>query len=132
LLFCDLDRFKRVNDRHGHLVGDQVLRHVAARLLAQARSGDLVARLGGDEFVVVAQGVDKDEADAFAQRIRAALAGPVTVGDLRLDLQVSIGVTTVGDARSAHEVLAAADAAMYAAKREAPDAGASGAPGHGS
>jgi diguanylate cyclase (GGDEF)-like protein/PAS domain S-box-containing protein len=118
LVFCDLDRFKEINDRHGHAVGDHILRHVGARLLSQARSGDLVARLGGDEFVVVAEGVSDPEAEAFAQRIRFALTGPVTVGELTLEVQVSVGVTTFGGGeRTPTELLAAADAAMYAAKR---------------
>jgi diguanylate cyclase (GGDEF)-like protein len=79
VLFVDLDRFKHVNDRWGHAVGDQLLRRTSERLTANARGGDLVGRLGGDEFLVVCENVATEEqAAAIGERIAAALREVVT------------------------------------------------------
>jgi diguanylate cyclase (GGDEF)-like protein len=118
LLVVDLDDFKSVNDTHGHVVGDEVLREVAAAVRRAARSRDVVARLGGDEFVVLARGADADAGRHLAERVTAA------VGALRLDtgegaplrLSASVGVATAQTAEEAALLLARADAAMYEVK----------------
>ncbi len=120
VVFCDVDELKRVNDEHGHLLGDAVLVAVAQRLAAVARAEDTVARYGGDEFVVLVEGPAQVEPAALRARFSAA------VSDVRVPLPESAGsVTTtcsVGlvvddpDAPAA-DVLARADARMYRAKR---------------
>ncbi len=117
LLFLDLDGFKRVNDDHGHAVGDAVLREVAQRLLAGVRPSDTVARLGGDEFVVLVEGVTDEGLQPLAHRLEASLAAPFAVGPT-VEIGVSIGTSTstAGDADPAG-LLARADRLMYAVKR---------------
>jgi diguanylate cyclase (GGDEF)-like protein len=125
VVFCDLDRFKEINDTLGHPVGDTVLRLVAARLRAAVRGGDVVARVGGDEFVVVAAGVAENEALALLDRIDQSFAHPLAVEQQSLVVRVSIGLayedarpenTLVGEER-AEELLSFADRQMYARKR---------------
>jgi len=128
VLIADLDHFKAVNDTHGHLVGDAVLAAVAAELRAEVRQDDLVARFGGEEFVVLlpdlpGTGVGRREVLAVADRVRRRVEGlgvPVTTSDgpLVVDgLSISIGGATFpADGQDLETVLAAADAALYAAK----------------
>ncbi|MGE0781560.1 diguanylate cyclase [Mycolicibacterium sp.] len=123
VLFIDLDRLKTVNDRHGHPIGDDVLRIAAQRMRAAARADDVVARIGGDEFVVLLMGaVAPGEVDAIARRLHEVLADEVVVGSLRLRIGASIGITTIADCetRTLAEVLRDADAAMYRAKARGP------------
>jgi diguanylate cyclase (GGDEF)-like protein len=119
--FIDLDDFKRVNDRHGHAVGDQVLVSVAERLRSQVRAGDIVARLGGDEFVLVLENVGaRDDLQGRIQAIRAALSFPLPMTDGSLDVVGSIGASLFPeDGESAAELLRHADAAMYRQKKGA-------------
>jgi len=123
LLALDLDHFKLVNDTHGHAAGDQLLQHVAARLLACRRPADLVARLGGDEFAVLV--LDDDAAavdvDALSQRLIDVLEEPVDIGGRATRASASIGVARplrAGEAAlSADDLLVHADIALYAAKK---------------
>ena len=118
LLFCDLDRFKTINDRFGHAAGDELLRTVARRIRSCLRSEDLAARTGGDELLVVLHGVqDLANAVAIAEKIRTAVAHPVptAAGDLKISL--SIGVTLALPGESSDALIARADAAMYEAKQ---------------
>lgn len=121
VMLLDIDHFKQVNDTYGHAFGDECLRLVAATLKQHGqRAGDVVARYGGEEFVMALPGTDSHQADEQAERIRAAVAKlHPTCGDTRLALSVSIGVATLQPpmARSAAQLLAAADAALYRAKR---------------
>jgi diguanylate cyclase (GGDEF)-like protein/PAS domain S-box-containing protein len=117
VMFCDLDRFKDVNDSMGHEAGDVVLVAVADRLRAAVRPGDTVARLGGDEFVVVAEAVSTlHDQSALAARVQAVLDEPVAVEGREVRGGASIGVAIAGPNDDARSVLREADAAMYRAK----------------
>ena len=128
VVFLDLDRFKLVNDSLGHDAGDQVLRTVAGRLQAAARPGDVVARFGGDEFVVVAEALDLPTAVDVADRLRTAIAAPISVEGRELTLTASAGVKIFGSAAAdgaaattAGTLLRDADSAMYDAKEAGRD-----------
>ena len=119
LLFIDLDGFKEVNDTLGHAAGDELLRTVAARLRRSVRTDDLVARLGGDEFTVLLDCVrGQDEAWQIAEALHSDVAQPAVVLDHVVDIDCSIGVILIRPGvQNATEVLHAADAAMYGAKK---------------
>jgi len=123
VLFCDLDRFKGVNDALGHAAGDELLVAVGRRLSHCVRSDDLVARLGGDEFTVLLTEVDGIETlDAFAAKVRAEMADPFELEGSQLVVHLSIGaVITAPGELSVKDVLRRADAAMYAAKARGGD-----------
>jgi diguanylate cyclase (GGDEF)-like protein/PAS domain S-box-containing protein len=123
VLFCDLDGFKQVNDRHGHATGDRVLREVARRLLGEVRAHDTVSRLGGDEFVVLAEDLDDDGVRRVVHRLRAAVAQPMD--GLRERVTLSVGVAPLGGAASGEDLLSRADADMYRAKARVRAASAS-------
>ena len=121
-LFVDLDRFKAVNDVHGHAVGDALLSAVATRLRRSVRSGDVVSRFGGDEFVVLCPDVD-DAAEAtwIAERIQALLAPPLHIDGRKLEMTCSIGIAVHsgnGDQIDAAALIHKADLAMYRAKQD--------------
>ncbi len=118
LLFCDLDRFKEVNDRHGHAVGDAVLRTIAGRLQEITREGDLAARVGGDEFVILCQGVtDSDVLATLAERIIDSIDRPIQAGDATVKVGISIGVAVAtGSEVDGDRLLIVSDQAMYRAK----------------
>ena len=118
VLFVDLDGFKPVNDSLGHAAGDGVLRAVAARLSAVARDSDTVARIGGDEFVVLAEDlIDATDAVTLAARVVEALAAPLVHEDRTLQVSASVGIAVFPDHGPGPQMMANADAAMYAAKR---------------
>lgn len=117
VLTIDLDVFKQINDREGHAVGDAVLRHVADRLRATVRLGDIVARTGGDEFVVVCPGQDSATAAVTAQRLLDRVNRPVEVDGHVVDVSVSIGAA-VGPVREVGRALTASDESLYTAKRD--------------
>jgi diguanylate cyclase (GGDEF)-like protein len=117
VVFLDIDHYKLINDSLGHEVGDEVLREVAGRLTRSVRGADTVSRFGGDEFVVLCDDLpDPQAALPAVERIRAGLAGPVDVGSRSVPVSFSIGVATSDGERSAGDLLADADAAMYRAK----------------
>ena len=119
LLFLDLDDFKAVNDTLGHRAGDRLLIEVARRLTETIRAGDVVARQGGDEFTVLLDRVHGvEEATASAERLAMALRRPVELEGLTIVICVSIGIVLASDETSADDLLAHADAAMYAAKAQ--------------
>ncbi|HRP98605.1 MAG TPA: EAL domain-containing protein [Rhodocyclaceae bacterium] len=123
VLFIDLDRFKKVNDTCGHLVGDELLVAIAQRLSRTLRPYDVLVRQGGDELIVMLPGLaDAEEADAIARRLLAVVADPASFDDTELRVTASIGVALFpGDARDADTLLRFADMAMYAAKAEGGD-----------
>jgi diguanylate cyclase (GGDEF)-like protein len=115
--FIDVDKFKAINDTHGHHVGDEVLRTVARRLLQACRASDTVARLGGDEFIVLRTAPPKAKPEALAARLRAHLAAPFDVEGLQLGVSVGIGISVYPqDGKDERTLLESADAALYAAK----------------
>jgi len=116
LVLIDLDGFKAINDSHGHAVGDQLLLQVAVRLQAGARATDLVGRLGGDEFVLICEAIGSEEqARALAERILHSLLQPMHLGDLKVTLSASIGIS-ICRGQSCESLLREADQAMYRAK----------------
>lgn len=120
ILMIDLDHFKRVNDQHGHAVGDQVLFQAARRIEFALRPGDLCARYGGEEFCVLLPGVDLTLATGIAQRICASVARqPFALSSgATLPLSVSIGVACWDQQEPLDVLLHAADGALYQAKRQ--------------
>jgi diguanylate cyclase (GGDEF)-like protein/PAS domain S-box-containing protein len=125
LIFIDLDRFKEVNDAHGHEAGDEVLRVIARRFQTAIRQEDMAARLGGDEFVVLIEEVANLEVvRRVAEALRAAAAEPVTfAGTTTLRLSASFGIAVYPrPGEDAEHLLARADQAMYEAKRDGRDA----------
>jgi diguanylate cyclase (GGDEF)-like protein len=130
VLILDLDHFKSVNDTYGHLAGDEVLVAVAETLRTEVREGDVVGRFGGEEFVVLLRDLELSSAgrrqmETVAERIRARIAqlsvavqtpdGPLTIGNLSTSVG---GVFHLGRTSTLQQVLGAADAALYTAKRE--------------
>lgn len=119
LLFGDVDALKPINDRYGHRAGDAVLAQVAARLRSITREGDFVARVSGDEFVMLVPTTEPRIIADVRRRIDRALEEPVQLPDgTRLTVTMSTGAATTEVTVDADELLAAADAAMYIAKRE--------------
>jgi diguanylate cyclase (GGDEF)-like protein len=126
VVFLDLDGFKAVNDDLGHHIGDQLLVELAARLSRALRAGDTLARLGGDEFVVICEGLAGETGRTVAPaalaavlaRVDAVLAQPFVLGGHTIDLRASVGTATAADdTADGDALLRAADADMYAAKR---------------
>ena len=115
LLFLDLDDFKVVNDDLGHAAGDELLRHIAARLRRSVRSQDVCARLGGDEFAVLLRGSD-DLATSVAQRLVEVVGAPVSLSGRLVQVGASLGLAFGSPESSADQLVKQADAAMYAAK----------------
>jgi diguanylate cyclase (GGDEF)-like protein len=119
IVVVDVDHFKRINDAHGHLVGDTALRHVAQVMAATVRTEDVVARFGGEEFVIVARGIALWGAHQAAERVRVALdRAPILVEGVPLRLTASFGVASMRCVPSATvaTLLARADSRMYRAK----------------
>jgi len=119
VLMFDLDSFKLINDRHGHLCGDAVLASVGDRMRGATRAGDLKCRYGGDEFIVLLPETPAKGAFEVAERIRNAInTRPLELGSHRLQSSVSIGIATFPEDGASLDALAAhADRAMYAAKQ---------------
>jgi diguanylate cyclase (GGDEF)-like protein len=118
LLFIDLDDFKKVNDSHGHEVGDQVLRAIAVRLQSSVRADDTVGRQGGDEFVYLALDLEKEtHAENIAKKIRNTIAATCEIEGVPFTVKASIGIAIYPqDGRTPEELLKSADKAMYKAK----------------
>ena len=120
VLFLDLDRFKQVNDLHGHEAGDELLRQVTTRVAATLRGSDTLGRLGGDEFAIVLPGADLARGGDVAGRVASALIRPFTIDGIELIASASIGIAGAPEhGRDADTLLRCADVAMFSAKRAA-------------
>jgi diguanylate cyclase (GGDEF)-like protein len=118
LFYLDLDGFKRVNDTHGHLVGDALLQRVGERLRAAMRAGDVSARVGGDEFVVIAPGIPPEDAAGFAERLIRRIEAPYRLegaGEVRVGVSVGYACAPEDSATLAG-LYRQADAALYGVK----------------
>jgi diguanylate cyclase (GGDEF)-like protein len=120
VLFADLDGFKRINDSHGHRVGDELLLAVALRLSNLVRPGDTLCRYAGDEFVFLCEDLAGEaDAEVLAVRIDAAFAEPFTLGTVELSVTASVGMAFAGPGEDISDLLVVqADTAMYQAKRK--------------
>ena len=118
VFFCDIDRFKEINDSLGHSVGDELLRVVSERVRSSVRSEDTVARFGGDEFTLILQKIELvDDAVKIAQKILDTVKIPFRVGEHELTVTISIGISFYpNDGRDAETLVKNADTAMYRAK----------------
>lgn len=117
LLFCDVDRFKRINDSLGHEVGDQLLVEIARRLRTSIRGADTAGRLSGDEFLVICEELSREsDAMRLAERVRALTDEPIAVAGHSLSITLSIGVAHAGPDDQPAALLRRADTAMYEAK----------------
>jgi two-component system cell cycle response regulator len=122
VLLVDIDRFKAINDTHGHNIGDAALREVAERLREQLRAADVVARYGGEEFLAVLTGVEAPEALVVAERLRDAIAAvPLRTGGMNLPLTISVGVAVGAAGTMLDRLIGAADQALYRAKADGRD-----------
>jgi two-component system cell cycle response regulator len=122
VLLLDVDRFKAINDTLGHAAGDVVLREVAERIRVHLRSADVVARYGGEEFLIVMSGAPLDDATMVAERLRAAIGSmPIATQGAELRVTVSVGVAAAVAGAQADGTIAAADAALYRAKKAGRD-----------
>lgn len=119
VLFCDLDKFKRINDTWGHDAGDAVLWAVAERISDCVRHGDTVGRIGGDEFLVLLPGLHSlDEATRIAEKILERMTQPIQHAGARFTVRLSIGATLVVPGEKVTDTTSRADAAMYQAKSQ--------------
>ena len=122
VLFIDLDAFKLINDTYGHQIGDDALRITADALRAEARGSDVIARLGGDEFLVSGFAVDPAEVESIARRVHDAIsARVVSIGEVRLEINSSIGIALAESDDTAESIVRRADLALYRAKRGGRD-----------
>lgn len=122
VLYCDLNKFKPINDTYGHAIGDAVLVEFARRLTATIRDTDTVARLGGDEFCVILERLrGADEADVAQKRLEEAMSAPFCIDAHRFELSASVGLAVITPNSSPEDVVRAADRAMYAAKNKGSD-----------
>jgi two-component system cell cycle response regulator len=118
LLFVDIDHFKKINDTFGHQAGDQVLSAVARVMMTTIRAEDVLARYGGEEFAIICREIELGGAETLAKRLVAAVAErPFEFGGQRIPVTISVGAAVDHGKTEAQALIAAADAAMYEAKR---------------
>jgi diguanylate cyclase (GGDEF)-like protein len=119
VMFLDLDRFKSINDTHGHAVGDAVLKEVAKRLLHHARDEDTVCRNGGDEFLyLLINPQGRENIERIADALLKIIGLPIDVGDLRPVIKASIGIAVYPEnGITGEQLIRNADTAMYRAKK---------------
>ena len=119
VLMVDIDHFKRINDSHGHLVGDQALKSVASALKDSLRNIDMVFRYGGEEFMVLLSSTNREAASMVGERLRMAVLGiQYLVENRAIELSVSLGCATLLPGESMESLLRRADNALYVSKRD--------------
>jgi diguanylate cyclase (GGDEF)-like protein len=119
---ADLDYFKEINDSHGHLVGDQVLRIAAARMMSGARASDEIGRYGGEEFLFILQNTDIAEGKDVAERVRARINNDtIHASDADISVSLSLGIAQARDSDVVDTLIDRADEALYAAKQAGRD-----------
>lgn len=122
LLIIDVDRFKTINDNHGHAVGDEVLRLLSALILENIRGSDVACRIGGEEFAVACRGSDQDDARQLAERLRrAAIDTPMDIQGMLVAFTISSGIATIDSHATRHSldsVFTQADRALYFSKQQ--------------
>jgi diguanylate cyclase (GGDEF)-like protein len=120
IMIIDLDHFKRINDTHGHICGDVVLKSAAAGIRDTIRTYDIVGRIGGEEFLIISPGVPMEEAINLAERIRRLISElEIEQGEQMIGVTVSAGVTTLeADDTGVVEMMMRADRALYMAKEQ--------------
>jgi diguanylate cyclase (GGDEF)-like protein len=122
VIMADLDHFKAINDSHGHLVGDHVLRIAAARMMSGARDGDEIARYGGEEFLFILPDTDTNGGRDVAERVRLHINGDaIQSGNEQIRVSLSLGVAETCEFDTVDTLIARADAALYEAKRAGRD-----------
>jgi len=122
VVMADLDHFKKINDQHGHLVGDKVLAATASRLTYDSRDGDTIGRYGGDEFIMILEDSDLVDATRFAERIRNRMnADPIALATVSIPVTISLGVAEAWDDEDAESLVARADRTLYKAKAAGRD-----------
>jgi diguanylate cyclase (GGDEF)-like protein len=122
LVLFDIDHFKAINDEHGHLTGDYVLKELARRVRGEVRKDEVFARYGGEEFVVVLPEAGHESAIQFAERIRGLISGkPFVFDDDTVNVRVSLGVATTTTSIDAQAFVKLADERLYKAKRGGRD-----------
>ncbi len=122
IAILDIDDFKKINDTYGHLVGDRVLNYVATQIKTSLRACDIVARYGGEEFLIILPDTDEINALAALERVRKQISKkPLKVGNERLFVTASIGLTEIELIEDPFEAINQADLALYQAKRDGKD-----------
>jgi diguanylate cyclase (GGDEF)-like protein len=117
-VIIDIDNFKKVNDRHGHTFGDEVLIKVAQLIKQSIRDSDVLCRWGGEEFVIAMPNCNGDEALEFAQQLQQNFARhPFTIGQHSIEIQLSIGLSEKSDTDQSSQLIFRADQALLCAKR---------------
>jgi two-component system, cell cycle response regulator len=117
-LMADIDHFKRINDRHGHAAGDEVIREIARRVSAASRDSDIVGRYGGEEFVLILPETSESDARTAGDRLRRVLyEHPVVFEGVGIPVTASVGAAMLRENMTTESLVAAADQALYRAKR---------------
>ena len=117
VVMADLDHFKKINDTYGHPFGDKVLSAVARRMSSDARDRDTIGRYGGEEFILILEDTHQEKAEVLAERIRKKVgADPIHIGDVAVQMTLSLGIAEVRDDDDVESTIARADRALYAAK----------------
>lgn len=118
LILFDIDHFKRVNDQHGHPVGDQVLRHVANLIETSCRRADTAFRYGGEEFALILPETNAEKARSVAERVRQVVERQPFAGDVTINVSVSAGVAQLTVDEGVRDLVRRSDEALYSAKRQ--------------
>ena len=119
LVFLDIDYFKQVNDTHGHLIGDAVLRYIAGQMMAITRSTDASFRYGGDEFAIILPDTELSYGRMLADHLRIFVEhNPVVIGDLKIPVTISLGVVVFANEKLPGDLIQKADALLYQAKND--------------